>query len=84
MTTKPIAPIDAWSISLQQQTLEAIEELRCDPNGALHFKHKTLGYAKTEVTDLIAGIYKLVNKKTGQQYSFKNQNELLSAGWCID
>ena len=42
MTNHPASP---WSDSLHQQTRQTIAELPLTPDGRLHFKHSTLGYA---------------------------------------
>jgi hypothetical protein len=49
----------------------------------LHFKHKSLGYAFAEVTDLI-DVLKLTCKKTSAEYSFSSCDDLIEAGWAID
>ena len=36
---------ETWSVALQQQTRDALEEMPCTPNGLMHFKHKQHGYA---------------------------------------
>lgn len=72
-----------WSESLQTQTRKAIDDLSIGPDGRLHFKHKSLGYAFAEVTDLI-DVLKLTCKKTSAEYSFSSCDDLIEAGWAID
>lgn len=72
-----------WSESLQAQTREAIDDLSIGGDGRLHFKHKSLGYAFSEVTDLI-DVIKLTCKRTSAVYSFASCDDLIEAGWAID
>ncbi len=83
MNTSAI-PSQVWSASLQQETLAAIEELRCDPQGKLHFKHHTLGWATADIQGLMSGTHCLQNKQGGEQYTFDCPEQLLAAGWCVD
>lgn len=73
-----------WSLDLQQQTRDAIDEMRCDPNGYLHFKHKLHGYAKAEVSDLLTGKYILKNKNQNISYTFSDRDGIVKSGWCAD
>ena len=80
MDTKP----QPWSKTLQEQTREAIEEMRVSPAGTLHFKHKTMGYGTIAVDDLIGGQLRLRSSKDHVEHEFADIDNLLDAGWAID
>ena len=46
-------PSSNWSESLQQRTREAIAQLPLTPDGNIHFKLATLGFAYATLNDLI-------------------------------
>ena len=83
MTLHQVIPSD-WSLDLQKQTREAIEEMHCDSNGLLHFKHKMYGYAAAEISDLLRGQFLLTHKSQKINYAFSDCNDLIKSGWCID
>ena len=81
MTTHPAS---SWSESLQQQTRDAIEQVPVTPDGRIHFKHPTLGYAYATLDDLFNDRL-LLRPKTGiDEYRFAEVEALLQAGWAID
>jgi hypothetical protein len=81
MTNHPASP---WSDSLQQQTRDAIEDMPITPDGRLHFKHATLGYASTALEDIV-NRHLLLRAKTGDgNWLFKDVEALLQAGWAVD
>ena len=81
MTTHPAS---SWSESLQQQTRDAIEQMPVTPDGRIHFKHPTLGYAYATPDDLFNDRL-LLRPKTGiDEYRFAEVEALLQAGWAID
>ncbi len=75
---------NTWSDGLQQQTLEAISEMRIAPDGKLHFKNSDGRYAFMTVQDMLSGELSLADKKTGQVSEFVDVGELLNSGWVID
>lgn len=81
MTNHPASP---WSDSLRQQTRQAIEEIRLTPDGHLHFKHSTLGYAYATLDELIQERLVLHPKAGGEVYPFDDVDDLLQAGWAVD
>lgn len=74
----------SWSKQLQLQTREAIQELPISPDGNLHFKHETLGFAKASLLDLLNGRIVLHGKEKLVDYHFDDVNGLIEAGWVID
>ena len=74
----------SWSGSLQQQTREAVENLQIGPDGLLHFKHKTLGYAVSSIEEMLGKVITLQAKDVGNKYIFSSADELIKAGWAID
>ena len=52
-------PISPWSQNLQEQTREAVDEMRVTPDGFMHFKHKTLGYATISLDNICANRFLL-------------------------
>ena len=81
MTTHPTSH---WSESLQQQTREAIEQIPVTPDGHLHFKHPTLGYAYATLDELSLDRLLLRSKIGSDVYRFDDVEALLQAGWAVD
>ena len=81
MTTYPIS---SWSESLKQQTRQAIAQLPVTPDGQLHFKHPTLGYAYATLNDLMHERLLLRSKTGSDEYRFDDVEALLQAGWTVD
>ena len=81
MTTHPTSN---WSENLQQQTRQAIAQLPVTPDGHLHFKHPTLGYAHATLDYLMHGQLLLRSKTGSDEYRFDDVEALLQAGWAID
>ena len=77
-------PSATWSESLQQQTREAINDLDINPDGRLHFKHRTLGYAFATLDGIIGATLTLCTKSTNQTLKFEGVETLLLAGWALD
>ena len=74
----------SWSANLQQQTRQAIAQQLVTPDGHLHFKHPTLGYAHATLNDLTHDRL-LLRSKTGiDERRFGSVEALLQAGWAID
>ena len=73
-----------WSQNLQEQTRQAIDEMRVTPDGVLHFKHKALGYGTISIESLASESLVLRSKKTDTDIRFDNVQALLDAGWAID
>ncbi len=81
MTTHPTS---TWSESLQQRTREAIEQIPVTPDGHLHFKHPTLGYAHATLDDLVHDRLLLRSKTGSDEHRFAEVEALLQAGWAVD
>ena len=81
MTNLKITP---WSEALIHQTRDAIDELPVSPDGRIHFKHPTLGYAYATLDDLFNERLILHAKTGSEEYSFEAVETLLQAGWAID
>ena len=73
-----------WSENLLTQTREAIEQIPVTPDGQLHFKHPTLGYACATIDDLVHDRLVLRSKTGSDEYRFAEIDALLHAGWAID
>ncbi len=81
MTTHPTS---SWSESLQQQTREAIAQIPMTPDGCLHFKHPTLGFAHATLDDLMQDRLLLRSKAGSGEHRFAEVETLLQAGWTVD
>ncbi|ABM36713.1 hypothetical protein [Polaromonas naphthalenivorans] len=81
MTNHATSP---WSDSLRQQTRDAIEEMPITPDGRLHFKHATRGYAFAALEDLFNSRLLLRSKTGGGDWLFEDVEALLEAGWAVD
>ena len=81
MTTHPTSH---WSESLQQQTREAIAQLPVTPDGHLHLKHPTLGYARATLDELSHDRLLLRSKTESDEHRFDDVEALLQAGWAVD
>jgi hypothetical protein len=77
-------PTTPWSQSLQEQTREAVDEMRVAPDGLMHFKHKTLGYATICFDNICASRFLLRPKKDGTEHEFADVDGLLAGGWVVD
>ena len=75
---------NAWSETLQQQTRAAIEQMPVTPDGRIHFKHPTLGYAYATLDDLFNDRLILHAKTDTEEYRFEGVEALLQAGWVVD
>ena len=73
-----------WSDSLQAETREAIDEMRVAPDGLMHFKHKTLGYATMSFDNICANRFHLQPKKDGTDHEFADVDALIAGGWVVD
>ncbi len=87
-TTMPAStpiPGKSWSLSLQNQTREAVAEVRINPlTGNLHLKNIDGGYGSITATDLLAGRF-TVKTETGETVgTFPNVEDLIAQGWAID
>jgi hypothetical protein len=74
----------SWSEVLQQETRDAISEMRINPDGKLNFKSHGKGGAFITAHDLMRGKLSLTNTENGQVFEFANTDELLAAGWAVD
>jgi hypothetical protein len=81
MTTHPTS---TWSESQQQRTREAIEQIPVTPDGLLHFKHPTMGYAFANLEDLMHDRLILHAQKGSGEHRFEGVDALLQAGWAVD
>ena len=81
MTTHPAS---SWSERLQQQTRDAIEQMPVTPDGRIHFKHPTMGYAYATLDDLMQECLLLQAKTRSEAYPFEGVEALLQAGWAVD
>lgn len=83
-----IPPRDAapppWSESLQQQTRDALEDLAFPPDGLLHMKHKTLGYAVISALELLQDRRLVCESSDGRRWEYPDVEALLTDGWAID
>ena len=73
-----------WSQILQEQTREAVDEMRVAPDGMLHFKHKALGYGTISKESLASESLVLCSKNADTDIRFDDVQALLDAGWAID
>ena len=73
-----------WSENLQQQTRQAIAQQLVTPDGHLHFKHPTLGYAYAFIDDLERDCLVLRSKTRSDEHRFAKVEALLHAGWALD
>lgn len=69
-----------WSEKLLKQTREAIEQIPVTPDGQLHFKHPTLGYAYATTDDLVYERLVLRSKTGGDEHRFADVDAMLQAG----
>lgn len=73
-----------WSEGLQQETRDAVSEMRINPDGKLHFKNKHKGHAYMSAQDLMSAKLSLMNTESGEVIDFEDMEELLTAGWAVD
>jgi hypothetical protein len=53
-------------------------------NGQLCLKHVTSIFGTIAEDDLLRGVIKVVDRRTGAEATFANADELIAAGWVID
>jgi hypothetical protein len=58
--------------------------MRVAPDGLMHFKHKTLGYAFLKLDDIASNRLVLHSKKGQLKYEFADDVALLNGGWAVD
>ncbi len=74
-----------WSDALKEATRRAVEGLDFDSDGeVVCFKHVTSGFGVIQVTDLLGGKLRMIDRKTKQETTFTDASELIRAGWAID
>lgn len=75
---------NTWSEGLQQETRDAVSEMRINPDGKLYFKNKHKGHAYMSAQDLMAGKISLTNMENREAIDFADMEKLLTAGWAVD
>jgi len=82
----PNAQTAPWSERLQQETLDEIANgaLQMTPDGKLHFKHVTLGFAYATLADCSPDRLILHAHDGNAKYQFDSASRLLHAGWAVD
>lgn len=80
------ATIDAWSDVLKSRTRDVIEGggMFATRDGRLHLKHIVSGFGVMAEEDLLRGVLRVVNVRTGAETTFANADELIAAGWALD
>ena len=75
-----------WSDDLKAQTRDVIDGYVIIPacDGQVCLKHITTGSGTVAVDNLVRGVLRVVNRRTGFETTFANADELLAAGWVID
>lgn len=80
-----MTPETNWSAELQQQTRNAINELRVSPfDGLLHFKNHDGHFSALTLNHLLSGRLTITDKQSAQIYDYANVDALIDAGWAID
>jgi len=75
----------SWSLSLKNQTREALEEIWINPNtGKLHLKNCDGTYGFITAADLIENILKVSSQSAEPAQTFKDAEDLIAHGWAID
>ena len=75
---------NTWSIQLVETTRSVLENIPATPDGKLHFKHNTKGYAYINLINILNQDLRLINKITTDVYIFSDIDELIRLGWVID
>lgn len=75
-----------WSDSLKAQTREVVENrgVLASRDGYLHLKHIISGFGVMLEDDILRGILRVVDARTGAETTFVNADELIAAGWALD
>jgi len=84
MHSDPKHASNSWSEALRQQTRDAIECMQITPDGCLHFKHASLGFATILMDDLCQSRLLLKADTAKSTQLFDDVTGLLQAGWVID
>ena len=75
---------NSWSKGLQQETRDAISEMRISPDGKLHFKKHDSRGAFMTAQDLMRDKLSLTDKESAHVFEFADVEELLDTGWAVD
>lgn len=74
-----------WSDELRARTRDAIEGgMFVARDGRLCLKHIASGFGVMTEDDLLSGVLRVVNVRTGAETTFANADELIAAGWALD
>ena len=69
---------------LQQQTRDAIAEMRVTPDGLLHMEHQSLGYGSIHWESITSKTLVLHRENAEPDLYFPGADALIEAGWAID
>ena len=75
---------DSWSETLQLQTREAIRLMPLTPNGSLHFKHTSQGFAFITLDELLQDRLAMRFQSDRDACQFADVDALVQAGWAVD
>lgn len=73
-----------WTEGLQEETRQALEEMRINPDGKLYFKNRNGGGAYMTAQDLMNRKLTLTDRESGQVSNFEDVEELLDSAWAVD
>lgn len=82
----PLAGRHEWSDSFKAETRDVIRrgDILCTRDGQIHVKHAHSGFGTVAVDDLVRGVPKVVDRRTGEETTFADADELVAAGWALD
>jgi hypothetical protein len=90
LRSSPPAPAShdrpSWSDELTAQTREMIanRDTMTAQNGQLCLKRVPSGFGAIAEDDLLRGVIKVVDRRTGAETIFADADALIAAGWAID
>lgn len=76
---------EQWSETLNKATRDALDRLTFVPDGDIVcLKHADGRFGMIAVDDVLRQNLKLIDRKTKQETTFANADELIRAGWALD
>jgi hypothetical protein len=73
-----------YSDKLKEETRKAIYDMPVGRDDYLYFKNWDGSFGKMNIFDLMKSKLLIKDSKTGTEFLFKSDDDLIAAGWVID
>ncbi len=76
---------EQWSEALKKATRDALDQLTFVPDGdVVCLKHADGRFGMIAVDDVLGRNLRVIDRKTQQETTFGNADELMRSGWVLD